>query len=204
MSRSDRSSFTRRVFGPLSFRSVSFEPLARFFRDRRGVGAVEFAIVAPLLIMTYIGAFELSLGFTVLRKVARASSAVADIVSQKQDVDKVFLDGMKKVAESILAPYESSNFTLKITGIQVTGTTTGKVVWSRDQAGGTPYSANSTTTVPADLEAVNAFVVRTELVVPHKLLLFAPNLNSTISTIDLSKTAYYRQRFGTTIACTNC
>ncbi len=204
MRRSGRSSFTRRVFGPLPFRAVSFEALVRFFRDRRGVGGVEFAIVAPLLIMTYIGAFELSLGFTVLRKVARASSAVADIVTQEQDVDKAFLDGMKNVVESILAPYDSSNYTLKITGIQVTGTTTGTVVWSRDQNGGTPYAANSTTAVPGELDAVNAFVVRTELVLPHKLLLFAPNLDSTVSTVDLSKTAYYRQRFGTTIACTDC
>ncbi len=51
-----------------------------------GAGAVEFAIVAPLLIAAYIGAFELSLGFTVARKVGRASSAVSDIVTQEQQV----------------------------------------------------------------------------------------------------------------------
>jgi len=181
-----------------------FGPLARLFKDRRGVGGVEFAIVAPLLIMAYIGAFEISLGFTVLRKVARASSAVADIVSQQQEVNTAFLDEMKEVAKSILAPYDSSNYTLKVTGIQVTGTTTGKVVWSRDENGGTPYPANSTTPIPSELDAVNAFVVRTELVVPHELLLFAPNLESTVSTVNLSKTAYYRQRFGNTISCTNC
>ncbi|HXV31478.1 MAG TPA: TadE/TadG family type IV pilus assembly protein [Sinorhizobium sp.] len=194
MTRSHGFSFARRVF----------QPLSRLFKDRRGLGGVEFAIVAPLLIMTYIGAFEISLGFTVQRKVARASSAVADIVAQQQDVNKTFLDNMRDVAKSILAPYDSTDYMLRITGIQVTGTTTGTVVWSRDQNGATPYAANSTTTVPAELEAVNAFVVRTELVVPHKLLLFAPNLASTVNTIDLSKTAYYRQRFGTTIKCTDC
>jgi Flp pilus assembly protein TadG len=194
MRRSHGFSFARRVFGPLS----------RLFRDRRGVGGVEFAIVAPLLIMAYIGAFEISLGFTVLRKVARASSAVADIVTQEQETNKAFLDNMRDVAKSILAPYDSTNYSLKITGIQVTGTTTGTVVWSRDQNGGTPYPANSTTSVPAELDAVNAFVVRTELVVPHELLLFAPNLASTVKTINLSKTAYFRQRFGTTIKCTDC
>lgn len=180
-----------------------FGPLARLFKDRRGVGGVEFAIVAPLLIMAYIGAFEISLGFTVLRKVARASSTVADIVTQQQEVNKAFLDDMKEVAKSILAPYDSSNYTLRITGIQVTGTTTGKVVWSRDEKGGTPYPASSTTPIPSEL-AVNAFIVRTELVVPHELLLFAPNLESSVSTVKLSKTAYYRQRFGNTIKCTNC
>ena len=92
--------------------------LRRLLRDRRGVGAVEFAIVAPLLIAAYIGAFELSLGFTVARKVARASSTVSDIVTQEQDVDKALLDDMRNVAKNILVPYDGSDYELKITGIQ--------------------------------------------------------------------------------------
>ncbi|WP_083854184.1 TadE/TadG family type IV pilus assembly protein [Sinorhizobium sp. CCBAU 05631] len=178
--------------------------LSRLSHDRRGVGGVEFALVAPLLIMAYIGAFELSVGLNVVRKVARASSTVADLVSQGLSVDTDFLDSMNNVAESVLAPYAGPDYTLKITGIQVNGTTTGTVLWSRDQDGGTPYPANSTTTVPSDLEAVNAFVVRTELVVPHELMLFSQDLSSNVSTIDLSKTSYYRQRSGTKIECTDC
>ena len=49
--------------------------LRRFVDDRRGVGAIEFAIVAPLLIMAYVGAFEVSVAITALRKVSRASSS---------------------------------------------------------------------------------------------------------------------------------
>ncbi|APG82920.1 pilus assembly protein contains TadE domain [Sinorhizobium americanum CCGM7] len=184
--------------------TIARRVLSRLSRDRRGVGGVEFALVAPLLIMAYIGAFELSVGLNVVRKVARASSTVADLVSQEKNVDTVYLDGMSNVAESVLAPYAGTDYTLKITGIQVNGTTTGTVLWSRDQDGGTPYPANSTTTVPADLEAVNAFVVRTELVVPHELLLFSPDLSSSLSTIDLSRTTYYRQRSGTKIECSGC
>ena len=191
MGRSHGMTFARRV-------------LSRLSSDRRGVGGVEFALVAPLLIMAYIGAFELSVGLNVVRKVARASSAVADLVSQESSLDTNFLDNMDKVAESILSPYAGTNYTLKITGIQVTGTTTGTILWSRDQDGGTPYPANSTTTVPSDLEAVNAFVIRTELVVPHELLLLSQDLSSNVSSIDLSKTSYYRQRRGTSIACTDC
>ncbi|MEY9167778.1 Flp pilus assembly protein TadG [Sinorhizobium fredii] len=194
MGRSHAMTLVRRILGRLY----------RLSRDRRGVGGVEFALVAPLLIMTYIGAFEISVGFTVLRKVARASSAVADLVTQEASVDTDFLEGMNNVAESILAPYVGTNYTLKITGIQVTGTTTGTVLWSRDQDGGTPYPANSTTSVPSDLEAVDAFIVRTELIVPHELLLFSPGLSSSVSTIDLTKTSYYRQRFGTKIECSGC
>ena len=190
----------------LSLCRPGLNSLRRLLRDRRGVGAVEFAIVAPLLIAAYIGAFELSLGFTVARKVARASSTVSDIVTQEQDVDKALLDDMRNVAKNILVPYDGSDYELKITGIQVTGTTEGTVLWSRgwsdeSESATVPYAANSKTSVPSDLEAVNAFVVRTELTVNHQLTLFG---SDTAGTIPLSKTSYYRQRFGTEIKCKDC
>ncbi len=48
---------------------------------------------------------------------------------------------------------------------------------------------------------MNAFVVRTELVVNHQLSLFGSDAGGTI---PLSRISYYRQRFGTTINCTDC
>ena len=42
---------------------------ARFARDQRGVSAVEFALVAPLMITLYLGCVEISQGVGVDRKV---------------------------------------------------------------------------------------------------------------------------------------
>ncbi|MFB2552613.1 TadE/TadG family type IV pilus assembly protein [Ensifer soli] len=169
------------------------------------MGAVEFAIIAPILIVTYMGAFEISLGFTVARKVARASGTVADLVAQESTITATYLDGMQNVATSIMAPYPMTGYTLKITGIRVTGTGTGTVAWSRDQAGGRPYATGSTESIPSDISTVGSFVVRSELVVPHDLMLFAANMSgSALQTIDLSRTYYYRQRIGEVISCATC
>ncbi len=176
-----------------------------FAKDKKGIGAVEFAIVTPILIMAYIGAFEISLGFTVSGKVARAASTVADLVAQQSTVDKTYLGNMKNVAQTMLAPYKGFNFTLKISGIKVDNTNKGTVIWSRDQNGATPYAVNSTVNLPAQFATKGAFVIRTELIVPHELLLFAPNLASkSITKINLAKTAYFRSRQAETISCTNC
>lgn len=174
-----------------------------FGRDRKGTGAIEFAILAPILIMAYIGAFEVSVGFNVSRKVARASSTVADIVTQQTEVNKEFLDGMKDVAASVMSPF-GGTYSLKITGIEVTSVGNGKVIWSRDEKGTTPYKAGEGVAIPKELSALNTFVVRTEMVVPHGLLLFAPDLTSKAQTINLSKTYYYRQRIGEKITCDDC
>ncbi|MCY1251658.1 hypothetical protein D9M72_654470 [compost metagenome] len=67
-----------------------------------------------------------------------------------------------------------------------------------------PYAANSSTTVPAQFTGTKAFVIRTELVVEHEVLLFAQSLASSSNTVDLSKTAYFRSRQADVIKCSDC
>ena len=180
--------------------------LIRRLKDaREGAGAVEFAIVAPLLIMIYIGAFEVSVAMTVSRKVSRASSTISDLLTQRTDVTKATLDGMNDVAASIMAPFSTGSYTMKITGISVDADGKATVAWSRDQAAGTPYAKNSTVALPDDLTDTPTFIVRTEFVVPHEILLMMPGLKgSSVNELDLAKTSYFRQRIGTSIPCGDC
>lgn len=179
--------------------------LRRLAGDRRGVGAVEFAIVAPLLIMGYVGAFEISVAMTVVRKVNRASSTVSDLLTQTQTVNKATLDTMKDVTKNILAPFVATSYSLKVTGIAVAADGTATVAWSRDENAGTPYAKGSNVTLPADMDAKSTFIVRTEFSLPHKILLMMPGLKETrINTVTLGKTSYFRQRVGEKVDCTDC
>ncbi|MAC38359.1 MAG: pilus assembly protein TadE, partial [Oceanicaulis sp.] len=56
--------------------------LHRFWRDCRGLSAVEFALIAPVMILLYLGAVDLSLVLSIDRKVTSAASALADLVAQ--------------------------------------------------------------------------------------------------------------------------
>lgn len=178
--------------------------IRRFVEDRRGIGAVEFAIVAPLLIMAYIGAFEISVAVTMARKVNRASSTVSDLLTQNQSTNAATLDTMKEVTKGIIAPFPQTDYSLKITGIAVAADGKATVAWSRDQSAGKPYATGSSVTLPATLEAKSTFIVRTELVVPHEVLLMMPSFAQNLNKIDLSKTSYFRQRTGEKISCTDC
>ena len=52
--------------------------------DRRGVAAVEFALIAPLLLSMYFVTMEVSQGIEANKKVGRVGSIVADLVTQQQ------------------------------------------------------------------------------------------------------------------------
>ena len=179
--------------------------LRRFVEDRRGVGAIEFAIVAPLLLMAYVGAFEITMGITASRKVSRASSTVSDLLTQSNSTSKATLDTMNEVVKKVIAPYSvGAAYTLKITGITVAPDGTAKVARSRVHAAGTPYAKGKPVTLPSELDAKDTFIVRTELTVPYSILLLAPNLDSRLNQITLGRTSYFRQRTGKLIECTDC
>ncbi len=180
--------------------------LRRFIEDRRGVGAIEFAIVAPLMMMAYISAFELTIGYTLSRKVSRAASTVSDLLTQNASTNAAVLDTMKDVTKSVITPFpQPVGFTLKITGVAIDADGKATVAWSRDQDKGQPYTKGTAVALPSSIEgAKNLFFVRTELAVPHKILLVAPNLSSKLNDITLAKTSYFGLRQGSAIACPDC
>jgi len=63
---------------------------------------------------------------------------------------------------------------------------------------------NSATTVPTDMKKADIFLVRTELSIPYKLFLFAPNLVPNSSTITISRSYFYLPRASTSVTCSDC
>jgi len=177
----------------------------RFRGDRSGVGAVEFALIAPVLIVLYMGSLEISVAMSVNKKLARAASTVADLVTQDDTVNKTLLASMVNVAQSVMTPYRTDGLKVKITGIAIDDKGVGKTTWSWQEDDTRPYTVGSTQTLPTDLAIPDTFLVRTEIEFDHKLLLIMPDLQDIdIRTIDMKKTYHLRQRIGDSVTCSNC
>ncbi len=59
---------------------------ARLRRDRRGVSAVEFALLLPVMMTLFLGSVEASQGIAADRKVELTAHALADLASQYTDI----------------------------------------------------------------------------------------------------------------------
>ena len=86
--------------------------LLNFIKNSQAVAAVEFALIAPILLVLFIGTVEISLLVSVDRKISRTSSAIADLVAQgAQSGDFSGTDGQNElrslfgVAERVMYPY---------------------------------------------------------------------------------------------------
>lgn len=178
--------------------------MRRFLADRRGVGAIEFAIVAPLMIMTYVGAFEISVAVSMSRKVNRAASTVSDLLTRSKTTNVTTLAAMTDVTKNIVAPFSQDGHTLKITGIAVDAAGQATIAWSYGAGADTAYAKGKTVTLPKDMSAKSTFLVRTEFAVPHTILLMAPGLSKDLRSFELERTSFFRQREGDGITCSGC
>ena len=91
--------------------------LSSLKRDERGVSAVEFAMLLPLMITLYLGAVEISQGVSINRKVTLTSRTVADLASQVSSISGGDMTNLLNASAAVIAPFPAGN--LKVTVSQV-------------------------------------------------------------------------------------
>lgn len=179
--------------------------LRQFIADRRGVGAVEFALIAPLLLSLYITSFELTIGFSISKRVTHSADTIADLVAREASVNKAFLATMPHLVASIFVPYTARDPSIKVTGVTIDANGNPTVAWSWQNGQGAPYVVGSPVDVPQKMRLANSFLIRSEVLVRHDLLMFMSDLMPTnLQQISISREFFYRQRFGDSISCTDC
>jgi len=178
--------------------------VSRFARDKRGVGAVEFAILFPILLALYLTSFELTIGYNTYKRASSATATINDLISKTGSVDKAYLTGMQDVAAAVFAPYSTKGLQLKISGIKIDAQKQAKITWSWDEKNLRPYAVGSLVTVPTRLLQENTFLIHVELSIPHELLMFMPDVTSSgVKSITIGRDYFFKQRDAET-ACTNC
>jgi len=188
----------------------------RFCSDRRGIAAIEFAFIVPVLLIMYFVTMEASQAVETNKKVSRISSMVADLITQQQGVSSDVLDDIMKIGTSTLQPYNRSTPTIIVTAITITNDTTPKVLvaWSRKVVGGV-YSADAkkdtTTTVPSALKVKGTFLIRVETDLAYEPIITWSadsgnrlGLTSAFNSIPMGETYYLRPRRSPEVACTSC
>jgi len=117
--------------------------LSRFTRDRRGVSAVEFAFIAPVMIGLYLGCAEISDGVAADRKVSLIAGALANLSAEDTKIDSTEMTNILDASSAIITPYSASNLTMTVSCLKIDANGIAKVQWSATR-NGTARSAGST------------------------------------------------------------
>jgi len=162
--------------------------LSRLSRDSRGVSAVEFAMLAPLMITLYLGCVETSLGVAAQRKVSLTSATLANLAAQTTNISKSEMDDILAASSAIISPYSSANMSLTLSCLNIDSDKNVTVKWTVASGGGTPLSGPPS--VPAAL-----LVADTQLVYAEASYAYTPAVGYTITgTLNLSDHMYMSPR----------
>ena len=173
--------------------------LRRLAGDRRGVSAVEFALVAPLMVGLYFGVVETSDGVSANRKVSLVTAALANLSAQVSTISSSDMTNILDASSAIVAPYDKSKLKITVSCINIDSTKKATVKWSVTRNG----SANTgTMTLPSALA-----VASTQIILAEASYAYTPTVGYNITgTINLSDKMYMSPRitaptYGTT-TCT--
>ncbi len=181
-----------------SFAKTCSRPFEKFAGDERGVSAVEFALLLPVMVTLYLGTVEISQGIAADRKVSLTARTAADLVSQVSTVTNSDMTNVLNATSTVMAPFGSSNLKVTVSSIKIDANGNATVDWS-DTLNGTARSKGSTVTLPTALKVANSYLIWSEVSYSYK-----PTIGYLISgTLSLKDQIYMRPRLSDSVARTS-
>jgi Flp pilus assembly protein TadG len=176
--------------------------LARWSRDDRGIAAVEFAMIAPLMIVMFFGMIDVSMGVGADRKVTVIAQSMSDLASRYRAVTDTEFTNFFNIGSAMLAPYTTSSLSSTISQVYIDPTTgTGKIYWSKGDA---VRAVNSSITVPTGLigkDSSNNILANQYLILAEVTYLYKPIIGYVVpkAGITLAESTYTRPRQSTCV-----
>jgi Flp pilus assembly protein TadG len=161
----------------------------RFGTARDGLAALEFAIIAPMMIFLLFASVELIDVLDTNQRAQNATASVADVTARDTEVSDEEIAGLWAALDILLFPGGGADMQIRVTSVTIIDATTARVVWSEGH-GMSPRAANSDVSLPAGMMTPGTSVIMAESVYPYNAplgFLFEGSMN-------LKHTLYRRSR----------
>jgi Flp pilus assembly protein TadG len=170
----------------------------RFVRDPRGVAAIEFAMLLPMMVALYLGTVEVSQGVSIDRKVTLTTRTVVDLVTQSASINNASMTNILDSSAKILSPYPTGNLRVTVSAVTIAADGKATIAWS-DTRNGTAHPVGQQVTLPSPALAVpNTTLIWSEVAYPY-----TPQIGYVITgTVNLSDQIYMRPRLSDTVTRT--
>ncbi|PTM40179.1 TadE/TadG family type IV pilus assembly protein [Bosea sp. 124] len=147
-----------RAFSPRRNRAALRALIRRLGRNRRGVAAVEFAMILPAMLAIYFGIVETGQAIMIDRKVTQLTRSLVDLSSQVSTIPTTEVGNIFDAAQTVMMPYTSVAPKMSIHHIVIDSAGVAKVCWS-EQRNSTKLARGTTVALPADLRMPNTSIM---------------------------------------------
>ena len=166
-----------------------------FATDQRGVSAVEFAILLPLMLTMYLGGVEISQAVSADRKTTLVAHTIGDLTAQASNVTTADMTNVLNAGAAVAYPFPASNLKETVTAVCIDASgTIATVLWSKT-LNGTARTGVVTSSIPTALMVAN-----TSLIWGEASYLYRPTIGWTITgTLTLSDKFFLRPRLSSSV-----
>lgn len=112
--------------------------LQGFMLDRQGLAAIEFALLAPIMLLLYFGMTEFSTAYLANRRANHTASIIADLIAQSESTSRAEINLAFAIGNLIVEPFDSEPLSVRVTSITMAPDGDAVVDWSRAQGTGLP------------------------------------------------------------------
>lgn len=137
--------------------------LRSFARARSGLAAVEFALIAPMMVFLLLGSVELLDALSSNRRAQNAAASLADVVARDTSISNSEVTGLWAAADVLMFPDPAGTaLDVRVTSISIINPTTARVVWSEGHNTYAPLGTGSDVSLPADMMLVGSSLIMAE------------------------------------------
>lgn len=147
-----------RAFSPSRNRAALRRLARRFGSNRRGVAAVEFAMILPAMLAIYFGIVETGQAIMIDRKVTQLTRSLVDLTAQASTISNTEMSNIFDAAQTVMMPFTSVAPKMSIHHIVIDSAGVAKVCWS-EQRNSTKLARGTTVTIPADVRLPNTSIM---------------------------------------------
>ena len=162
----------------------------RLARDEKGVAAIEFAFIAPIMILMLVGTVDMSGAVALNWRMVQLNRTLTDLSSQSASLSTADLNNIFTASASVLSPYRGPAPKMVISSLVIDSGKIARVCWSDARNGGVALARGSVVSLP-----------NTDMATPNTSLIMATTALSFsgIFTPDFpmsAKPLYFRPRIG--------
>jgi len=187
--------------------------ILRLSKDRSGLAAVEFALIAPVLGTMLLGTIELCNALECHQKVTMVASSASDLVAQATSVSSSDMTDVFNAASAIVYPFSQGNMSIVVSSVLSDGSGNGTVNWSAANGNGKKLAVNTKITLDQPIMSTcdstgkctpcaksSCSVILTQVTYNYT----SPVGKYFVGSVPMSDYFYERPRKSATVTCNSC
>ncbi|MGE0740565.1 MAG: TadE/TadG family type IV pilus assembly protein [Hyphomonadaceae bacterium] len=171
--------------------------LRRFGIAKKGLAALEFAILAPMMVFLLFGSVDLLDMLSANRRAQNVVASLADVVARDNSVSSTEVNSLWAAQGVLMYPTTGDAMKVRLSSISIENSSTARVVWSRGN-GLAARNTGSTVSLPSAMMRPGTSLIMAEseftFVAPLGFLMSGPT--------TMRHNAYRRSRLVDPIPCT--